>query len=159
MQNCISCHHVADFFLLKIDQNAGDSITNLKLQKLCYYAQAWHLALFGKKLFEGKIEAWAHGPVVPELYNRFKKYKWECIDALDTKTDPYSDLHWDDLEFLDMVWEKYGSFSGITLEKMTHKEDPWKLAYGDRPYGSRCDVEITAESMEKYYKGQLNSAA
>jgi uncharacterized phage-associated protein len=67
MSNSTSCHVVADYYLVRLDPTAGDSISNLKLQKLCYYAQAWSLALRGKPLFPERIEAWAQGPVVPEL--------------------------------------------------------------------------------------------
>lgn len=55
---------IAAWFLNEVDRKAGDSITNLKLQKLVYYAQAWAVTLLGRKLFEEKVEAWAHGPVV-----------------------------------------------------------------------------------------------
>ena len=73
-----SVHDVADFFinLASADQ---DSLTHLKLQKLCYYAQGWHLALQGKPLFAARLEAWAHGPVAPVLYDRFKPIRYHAI--------------------------------------------------------------------------------
>jgi uncharacterized phage-associated protein len=54
------------------DSNAGDLISNMKLQKLLYYQQGFHLAYFGKPLFEEDIEAWMYGPVVPSVYSHFK---------------------------------------------------------------------------------------
>jgi uncharacterized phage-associated protein len=63
----LSCHDVAKYFLSLTDEDAGDLISNLKLQKLVYYAQGFHLALYDELLFEETIEAWTHGPVIPEM--------------------------------------------------------------------------------------------
>ena len=70
MSSCkLSCHDVAQYFLAQMDEDAGDLISNLKLQKLVYYAQGFALALHGRPLFRERVEAWTHGaPVVPELY-------------------------------------------------------------------------------------------
>lgn len=47
-------------------------MSHMKLQKLCYYSQAWHLAWEGVPLFPERIEAWANGPVVPVLYEALR---------------------------------------------------------------------------------------
>ena len=65
----ISCQDVANYFLSLCDEDAGDLISNLKLQKLVYYAQGFHLAISGEPLFDEKIMAWEHGPVIPQLYH------------------------------------------------------------------------------------------
>ena len=70
----ISCHDAARFFLSRVDEDAGDLMSNLKLQKLVYYAQGLHLALYDEPLFTEPIESWYHGPVVPELYESYKQY-------------------------------------------------------------------------------------
>ena len=71
----ITCPDVAKYFLSNVDEEAGDMVSNLKLQKLVYYAQRFHLAIFGKPLFNEEIEAWAHGGlVVPDLYHRYKEH-------------------------------------------------------------------------------------
>ena len=64
----------AKYFLAQASEDAGDLISNLKLQKLVYYAQGFHLALYDEPLFLEAIEAWTHGPVVPDLYRHYKKY-------------------------------------------------------------------------------------
>ncbi|HSX79064.1 MAG TPA: type II toxin-antitoxin system antitoxin SocA domain-containing protein, partial [Candidatus Saccharimonadia bacterium] len=61
----LDCYDVAQYFLAKADEDAGDLMSNLKLQKLVYYAQGFALALLDKPLFPQCIEAWIHGPVVP----------------------------------------------------------------------------------------------
>ncbi|MGR5987198.1 Panacea domain-containing protein [Bacillus sanguinis] len=70
----VDARMVAQYFLSRSTPNTDRSITHLKLQKLAYYAQAWHLALNGidQPLFKDKIEAWVHGPVCPSLYSVFK---------------------------------------------------------------------------------------
>ncbi len=68
----LTARDVADYLLYHVDEDAGDSMSNLKLQKLLYYAQGVHLALTGKPLFLEHIEAWQHGPAVPALYRACK---------------------------------------------------------------------------------------
>ena len=152
MRNSTSCHVVADYFLLQIDPTAGDSISHLKLQKLVYYAQAWSLALRNEPLFRERVEAWAHGPVVPDLYQRFKNCGWQAIDPTSLKTDPLAQLSDGDVEHLDGVWLRYGKFTGRQLEDISHAEAPWIDAYGDTPQHGRCEEEITHDAMKRFYK-------
>ena len=74
---------VARFFIdlakRQNDLDRGDMMTNLRLQKLLYFAQGWHLARFGRPLFDASIEAWPYGPVVPEVYRAYKEYGREGI--------------------------------------------------------------------------------
>ncbi|OQY42717.1 MAG: hypothetical protein B6240_13665 [Desulfobacteraceae bacterium 4572_87] len=56
-----------------LDEEAGDLISNLKLQKLVYYAQGFYLALYDEPLFNEPIEAWTHGPVIRELYRSYNE--------------------------------------------------------------------------------------
>ena len=78
-----SAHDVAKYFLSLIDEDAGDTISNLKLQKLVYYAQGFHLALFDRPLFNEEVKAWMHGPVVPDLYHEYKIYGSNAIPMPD----------------------------------------------------------------------------
>lgn len=153
--NLLSCHTVADYFLLQVDTQAGDTISNLRLQKLCYYAQAWNLALAYHPLFSERIEAWAHGPAIPVLYRRFRQYGWGAIDPQNLRTNPLDELDHDGIEFLEEVWHQYGRYSSRQLELMTHKETPWKEAYGDRRRGEACTEEITHKSMREFYGRKL----
>src|SRR5260364_350033 len=70
----VSVFDVANYFLTLVEEEVGDALSNLKLQKLVYYAQGFHLALFSRPLFENAIEAWTHGPVIPGLYHAYKQY-------------------------------------------------------------------------------------
>ena len=138
---------VAQYFLSQVDENAGDAITNLKLQKLLYYAQGFHLAVFGEPLFDKPIEAWVHGPVVDSVYQEFKQHgngPIPCDDDLDWSTFPR-----DSQELLDDVYCVYGQFSAWKLRDMTHDEPPWK----DTGRG----LEITHESLKKHFLTQIEN--
>lgn len=120
----LSCFDVADYFLAKTDEDAGDAITNLKLQKLVYYAQGFSLALHGRPLFPENIVAWQHGPVVPELYRKYKDHGALGIEP-PAHVD-FSKFTNEEKELLDDVYEVYGQFSAWKLRNMTHEEAPWK---------------------------------
>ena len=122
-------------------------LTPLKLQKLVYYAQAWHVALKGKPLFEDKIEAWIHGPVVRAVYTRFKKYSWKPIDC--ELKDPSLPARVE--KFLQEVFSVYGSYSAWDLERMTHQEDPWINARKGLGIDQDGTKEISLGDMKKFY--------
>ena len=134
---------VADYFLASQDEDAGDLISNLKLQKLLYYSQGLYLAYKdGQPLFEERIYAWKHGPVVPEIYHKFKAYGSAPIPV--SEDFDLNNLTPDEQEFLKEVYSVYGQFSAWKLRSMTHSEPPYKMAEPDAS-------EITHESMRDYF--------
>jgi uncharacterized phage-associated protein len=142
----LSCQDVAKYFLSLTDEDAGDLISNLKLQKLVYYAQGFHLALYNKPLFDESIEAWTHGPVVPELYYDYKDFG---ANAIPRPTDmDFSIYDKQTRELLDEVYQVHGQFSAWKLRNMTHDEPPWKNAIANGGV-------ITANSMKEFFKTQL----
>ncbi|AHM74329.1 MULTISPECIES: Panacea domain-containing protein [Yersinia] len=147
----LTCFDVADYILAHSDEeNSGDLISNLKLQKLVYYAQGFSLALLGRPLFEEPIEAWMHGPVVPELYHKYKDNGTQALPVpADVDFSKYSD---DEKELLDEVYKIYGQFSAWKLRNMTHDENPWKETYVEGA-GSR---EISNDSMKRFFDTLVN---
>ena len=137
---------VARYFLSKVDEEVGDGISNLKLQKLVYYAQAYHLAMYGEPLFREQVEAWEHGPVVPELYRQYKSYGPGNIPA-PANFDPAA---YDERTrgLLDEVYDVFGQYSAWKLRQLTHQERPWIEAYAD---GARGRV-ISHGAMREFYK-------
>ncbi|MBS0206630.1 MAG: SocA family protein [Planctomycetes bacterium] len=119
----ITAMDVARYFLTLNDDEAGDNLTNLKIQKLLYYAQGVHLALTDSPLFNEQIEAWQHGPVVPEVYHQFKTHGSNAV-TLDVEID-FSKFTDETREILDEVYNVYGQFSAWKLRNMTHEESPW----------------------------------
>jgi uncharacterized phage-associated protein len=142
---------VADY-IISFFYEYGDAITNLKLQKLMYYAQAWHLAIFDKPLFEGDFEAWVHGPVHMETYQRFKGYRWDPI----TENIEKPKLPKETVDFLNEVLDVYGSFSAYQLELLTHEEAPWRRARGGIPIDQESRAVISPEDMKEFYRERLH---
>jgi uncharacterized phage-associated protein len=136
--------------IISLSHAKHNPVSNLKLQKLLYYSQAWHLALFGEPLFDEDIEAWVHGPVVPEIFRRYRDCKWSPIPSLGVDNACQFRPH------LEEVWRVYGRFSAFDLERLTHSEDPWKMARkGLAPDESSNNI-ITKSSMRDYYSARLN---
>ena len=129
-----------------------EGLTHMRLQKLLYYAQGWHLAAFGRPLFVGRIEAWKHGPVVKEVYPRFVDRKASPISPDDAGEPSLSDQ---DRAFVEAVWGEYKQFSGNGLRDMTHREPPWLEARVGKTDGDSCDEEITHAAMQSYFAGLL----
>lgn len=138
---------VASWFLSR------ENMTHKKLQKLCYYAQAWHCALFDEPLFQEDIQAWVHGPVIVSLYREYSKYKWDLIPS--EKVPAVSE----DAEMvLEAVYNTYGGFTGDQLENLTHSEDPWiEARKGLEPWESSNNV-ISITSMKDYYGRKYEEA-
>ena len=140
---------VAHWFLSR------DAMTHKKLQKLCYYAQAWYCTLYGgNPLFEDRIEAWVHGPVVPELHPYYTDYRWNEIPMRECSCSLTSSFTENEIRVLEAVYNTYGSFTGDQLERLTHSELPWKDARGDLNPWESCTKEITVASMRSYYSKQ-----
>ena len=138
---------VAHYFLCQLDAEAGDLISNLKLQKRLYYAQGFHLVLCNEPLFEEAIEAWTHGPVVVDAYHHFKEYSSDAIPCpigIDFNT-----FDTDTAELLDEVYAVYGQFSAWKLREMTHEESPWS----ETP----ARQVISHDAMQQYFQTQLAS--
>lgn len=121
-----SALEIAKWFIcynrLKHEDNPEDNVTNLKLQKLLYYAQGLSLKYTGKPLFNDNIEAWQHGPVVPVVYHEYKQYGGKGIDK--NVDMPHFDENTEII--LKDVYEDYGQYSAWKLRDMTHEEPPWK---------------------------------
>lgn len=141
----ISCFDAARYFLALVNADAGDSLSNLKLQKLVYYAQGFHLALFDVPLFAERIEAWQYGPVVPEMYHEFKKFGAGPVQMEgELDGDKYSA---EVLSLLEEVYSVYGQFSAVRLMNITHQEPPWLQT------SNGC--EISLDLMRDYFKTQI----
>jgi len=120
----IKAKDVAEFFIMKGLQDEEEAgISNLKLQKLLYYAKGFHQAIFDKTLFPEKLWAWTHGPVVPDVYHEYKKYGAGPITEL--QCNPSDTFNEDQLELLNEVWSVFGQFSAWKLRDMSHNEKPW----------------------------------
>jgi uncharacterized phage-associated protein len=134
---------IANYFLSKADESAGDVISNLKLQKLLYYAQGFHLAVFDAPLFADPIKAWKHGPVVPSVYHHFKPHGELGLPRPTTVKAPSREVR----SLLDEVYKVYGQFSAWKLRNLTHVEPPWK--------NTAQSATISHTALRDYFKKQL----
>jgi uncharacterized phage-associated protein len=139
---------VARYFLRRLDREAGDTISPLKLQKLLYYAQAWSLVLREKPLFSEAIEAWVSGPVVREVWDEYKACKYHDIPQPDRESIEFSK---DEIEVLEEVWEAYGELSARQLRELTHSETPWLDARNGLEPAEKSANRISHAAMKAYY--------
>lgn len=124
-------------------------MSTMKLQKLCYYAQAWSLAWTEQPLFAEEIQAWANGPVCPALFFRHRgKF---LIDATELGVGDVSQLSQDQIDTIDHVLAHYGSWEPYALREQTHSEAPWKDARHGLPDDALSSTVISQESMGEYY--------
>lgn len=127
--------------------NGGDNMTNLRLQKLLYYEQGYHLAKFGTPLFDEQIEAWIYGPVVPTVYDYYNQYGAQILPVDNDEID----LTAEEEDLFAEVFEAYREFSAIGLMNLTHKERPWLSAL---PHNRGTVISLA--SMERFFKTQLD---
>jgi uncharacterized phage-associated protein len=151
MADMIAPGKVADFLLTECREQ-GEVLTNLKLQKLLYYSQAWFLALNDRALFEEDFQAWAHGPVLPSQYHRFKEYAWRPL----TVEVDVPDISGEIGEHLTAIIEEFGTETAVALELMTHRETPWIEARDDLPSGAISAAPISKDSMKDYYRSLID---
>lgn len=144
---------IADWFLCKADRMPKPSMTNLKLQKLVYYAQAWSLVFLAEPLFNDDFQAWVHGPVIVELYNKYKKNPY----ALNIPEN-CPELNKNVVDILIQVLNVYGRYNAKYLEGLTHSEEPWINARGGISPEARSNNIISKEEIKKYYSNLLVSA-
>lgn len=129
-------------------------VTPLMLQKLLYFIQGTSYALYNHPMFAEDCEAWAHGPVYPEVYDLFRDFKYNPIDdarfaVLDGTADELTD---EERKVIDLVINTFGLYGGKALERITHNEVPWRNAR--RGFGENIpsNEPITKESIKSYYE-------
>lgn len=149
-KGALDARDVALYFLSK------ESMTNKKLQKLCYYAQAWHYAFYDEGLFYQEVEAWVHGPVVKDVYDKYKNNKWNLINKISKKE--LIDFNDEINDFLDDVYNKYGEFDGDQLEALTHSELPWQEAREGLEEWEASETPIDPVTMSNYYWGKYEAS-
>lgn len=122
------------------------SMTQKKLQKLCYYAQGWYAGLTGEKLYQNELQAWIHGPVSPELYDAYKEYGYNEIPK---NSEVITNIELKGL--VEQIYRIYGKLDGDELETLTHKETPWKNARKDLDSWVPSNEKIKFSDMQEYF--------
>ncbi|WEK50969.1 MAG: DUF4065 domain-containing protein [Candidatus Kaistia colombiensis] len=141
---------IADFFRARTNPEVGDLLSNLKLQKLCYYAAGIIAAVRqndADPLFVESIEAWQHGPVIPAEYHRFKGYGSGDLPHLDNQD--FEVIEPKDRAILDDIYNFYGQYSAWKLRNMTHEEQPWLASF------NRDDKQIYVHELREYFAHEI----
>lgn len=154
----INAQLLADFIL----QDYG-SMSHLKVQKLLYYCDAYHLAYTDVPLVRQDFEAWVHGPVCRDVYNNLKDASLLYSDIAIVLEDSYNPqveiervLTSDQLNIIKDVLDELSTWTGLELENATHNELPWIEARAGFSPGERCNKVISKETMRRFYKEEIN---
>jgi uncharacterized phage-associated protein len=140
----LKCNDVANYFLFLVARDPGDLITQLKLQKLLYFAQGISLAIHDEPLFDEEIEAWEHGPVVRELR---KVYGAFGRDSLPSPGEMDFDVYTQQQkELIYKIYAQYGEHSAFYLRNLTHEHSIWSDAY------KNPDQMISKKSIKEFFK-------
>ncbi len=143
----IDCLQVAKFFIVKAyEDGREEQITNMKVQKLLYYAQSLHLALFDEPLFGDEIQAWRYGPVCPPVYRFYSEFEAEQLPIPNQYS--FAQIDGDRIDLLEEVWDYFGQHHAYYLSGMTHVEFPWKKARKGLPPEARSIAPILLEDMK-----------
>ena len=152
----INYSQLSDYIVMRCNLN-NQSISNKKLQKIIYYCQAYHIAIYKEELINNDFEAWVHGAVLPALWREYSCYGYNDINK-------YNELEYNSLRdifgeylcsFLDKLIDKLSIFSADYLEERNHKESPWKEARDGYEAYESCNEIISKDSMNKYYSQLL----
>ena len=151
VSDVISPDDTSNFLLIECRERGG-ILTNLKLQKLLYYTQAWHLVIHSKPLFSEDFHAWIHGPALPSQYQRFKKF--ECQPILEGLSISHS-IEEGVVNHLVEIVNVFGIETASALELMTHNEQPWIAARNEISEYQASSAIISKESMLSFYKSLI----
>ena len=136
-------------------------MSHLKLQKLVFYCDAYHLAYFGEELVDDQFEAWVHGPVSRKLYNSLKDKSilysdiaYSPIKGID-EDKLFAELSSDQQSLLKEVLDTLSSWTALELERATHREKPWIDARGNISIAEKSNAIISKEEMMSFYRKEL----
>ncbi len=148
----IDCLNAARYFIIRAYEDGLEAeMTNMKVQKLLYYSQSLHLALYSEPLFEAEIQAWRYGPVCPPAYKFYSEFEAKQLPI--PQPESLLQLPHEKKELLEEIWEYFGSYHAYKLSDMTHGEFPWKKARkGLPPQASSTEPILLNDLKELGYQ-------
>lgn len=119
---------VIDVAKFVLDESAGTCrpvVSTMKLQKMCYFVQGWHLVINGCPMFAEDFHAWKYGPVCPELYELSSGKALTDTDSAEfaNVTPRLNDYQ---QNFIKKIFGIYNPYSGLQLSDITRNHDAWK---------------------------------
>lgn len=146
-------HDVFAKALLQRANDSGLTMSHLKLQKLAYYSQGYHLAVHSTPLFNAPVKAWQHGPVVSEIYHDYSRFG-DGIIAIPTQQDFTDHLTAQASEIVDFVIKKFGRIGAWALRNKTHQEQPWLSHYNESTQQADKQ-EITQRELTDFFNTEV----
>lgn len=138
-------------------------MSHLKVQKLLFYCQAYHLVMFdGAPLFSEDFQAWVHGPVCATVFHSLKERSilfndMKYDETVDIDPDPaIQSLTSGQKELIDEIIGQLKHWTDLELESATHRENPWRHARKGYDTAQKCTVVISKDSMRSYYSEELS---
>ncbi|WP_414579348.1 Panacea domain-containing protein [Anabaena sp. CCY 9402-a] len=143
----INCLDVARYFIVRAYEDGIEAeMTNMKVQKLLYYSQSLHLALYNQPLFDEEIQAWRYGPVCPPAYGFYSEFEAQQLPIPGQKF--LSQIPDEQKEVLEEIWEYFGGYHAYRLSNMTHLEFPWIKARKGLSSDASSTQPILLEDMK-----------
>lgn len=143
----IDCLDAANYFIMRAYEDGLEAeMTNMKVQKLLYYSQSLHLALYDEPLFSEEIQAWRYGPVCPPAYQLYCEFEAKQLPI--PRKESLSRLPSAQKKLLEEVWGCFGSYQAYRLSDMTHGEFPWRKARRGLPAQASSTEPISLEDMK-----------
>lgn len=140
--------NVARYFIIRAYEDGIEAeMTNMKVQKLLYYAQSLHLALYNEPLFAEEIQAWRYGPVCPPAYRFYSDFEAKQLPI--PPKELLSDFSSEKKALLEEIWEYFGGYHAYGLSNMTHGEFPWKKARKGLPPQASSTEPILLNDMKE----------
>ncbi|MEG4959036.1 MULTISPECIES: type II toxin-antitoxin system antitoxin SocA domain-containing protein [unclassified Microcoleus] len=144
----IDCLNAARYFIIRAYEDGIEAeMTNMKVQKLLYYAQSLHLALYNEPLFAEEIQAWRYGPVCPPAYRFYSDFEAKQLPI--PPKESLSDFPSEKKELLEEIWDYFGGYHAYRLSDMTHGEFPWKKARKGLPPQASSTEPILLNDMKE----------
>lgn len=143
----IDCLIAARYFIARAYEDGVEAeMTNMKVQKLLYYAQSLNLALYDEPLFEEEIQAWRYGPVCPSAYRFYSDFEAKQLPI--PRKESLSQLPPEKQELLEEIWGCFGHYQAYQLSNMAHEELPWKKARKGLPSEASSTEPILLDDMK-----------
>lgn len=149
---CIDVLEIAKYFIFKGKNSEKYRVTNMKLHKLLYFSQGFHLAIENKPIFFEEIYMYEHGPLIKSVHAKYRKYTYHTIP--EECNDEFS-FNQDTREFLDDVWNLFKLYTSKVLEEIITNDEPWKRARENlflyQIPTEPLDLNFTKEYFKKEY--------
>lgn len=143
----LDCLDIARYFIIRAYEDGREAeMTNMKVQKLLYYAQSLHLALYDEPLFGDEMQAWRYGPVCPPAYRYYSEFEASQLPV--PGRPELAVISEAEQQLAEEVWDYFGIHHAYILSSMTHLEFPWRKARRGLPENARSTEPIQIKDMQ-----------